>query len=214
MTVPLKYRDTYIPVKHFLTSYRALSDGKTGIEYLEKHLQSPSFFLSEWKVIWIGVCALLRSSIDLFKVDAKSCINQKIRNELQHEWKLIKENKEDHPIFWKFLRKERDNIIHEYAWPAYEAWIDKDGTILPTRLSLFDLKPDDADKILIMRKGHYKDQNSLDLLKESATWAESRIFDAIHRAGFDPDQKRNMVSFKLPPQSLLFTEEYGFLSKE
>jgi hypothetical protein len=200
MTVPPIYGNIYVPVKYFLNSHRALSDGKTGVQQLEEHLQSSAFLLSEWKVIWIGTCTLLRTSIDLFRVDAKSCVNQKIRDEIRSEWILIKENKKRHPIFWEFLRKERDNIIHEYEWAAYEMWMNPDGTTRPTGISLLDLKPEDASSILIMRGGLYKDRDSLELLKESAEWVEARIYGAIRRAGFDPDENRNLVSFqKRPP---------------
>lgn len=200
MTAPIKYRDTYFPVKYFLNSYRALSDGKNGVQHLEKYLQSETFLLSDWKVIWIGACALLRTSMALFKVDAKSCINQKIRAEICAEWKLIQQ-KEDHPIFWNFLQKERNNILHHYEWAAYEMWMDQDGTTRPARrMSLLGMKPKDVSHVLIMRGGPYKDRNSLDLLKESAEWVEARIYGAIHRAGFDPDEDRNPVNFqKRPP---------------
>lgn len=197
MTVPHQYSDIYISVKFFLTSYRALSDGKGGIRHLEKHLESTSFPLSEWKVIWIGTCTLLRTATDLFQVDAKSCINQEIREEILSEWKLIRENKEDHPIFWEFLQKERNNIIHEYEWAAYEAWMDQDGTTRPSQMTLLSIKPKDVDPVLVMRGGAYEGRNSLDLLKESAEWVEARIFGAIRRAGFDPDEERNIVNFQI-----------------
>lgn len=199
MTVPLKYQNTYVPVKFFLNSYRALGDGKTGIRHLEEYLQSSKFLLSDWKVIWIGTCTLLRTAIDLFQIDKKSCINIKIREELSSEWNFIKENQKDHQIFWKFLRKERNNIVHEYEWAAYEVWMDQDGTLRPPRMSLLEIKPQDTKSILIMRGGLYKGRDSLDLLKESAEWVEERIFNAIQRAGFDPDENRNVVTFKKPP---------------
>lgn len=199
MTIPRKYANTYLPVKYFLTSYRALSDGKTGVRHLEEQLKSSKFYLSEWKVLWIGACTLLRTSIDLFKVDAKSCINKKIREEIRSEWESIKSNKEDHSIFWNFLRKERDNIIHEYEWAAYEGWMDQDGATRPARMSLLDLKPQDAQSILIMRGGRYKGRDSLELLNESAGWVETRIYNAIIRAGFSPDENRNLVTFQERP---------------
>lgn len=199
MTVPLKYAHFYSPVKYFLISYRALSDGKSGIHSLENYLQSSTILLFEWKVIWIGTCALLRSSIDLFKVDARSCINERIREEIRSEWKSINEKKEDHQIFWQFLQKERNNILHEYEWPAYEVWMAQDGAARPARMSLLDIKPRDVESVLIMRGGEYKDCNSLDLLKESAEWAEARIYGAIRRAGFDPEEDRNLVTFERRP---------------
>ncbi len=197
--VPDKYYNTYVPVKYFLTSYRALSDGKAGILALEDLLVSPKLFLSEWKVLWIGTCTLLRTSIDLFRVDAKSCINQRIREQIQIEWNSVKTEYEDHPIFWDFLRKERDNIIHEYEWKAYEVWLGQDGEARPARISLLELKPTDVRSVLVMRSGRYKDRDSLELLKESANWVETRICSAIQRAGFQPDEHRNLINFQERP---------------
>ena len=196
MTVPKNYGDIYIPVKYFLTSYRALSDGRSGIRQLENYLQSSTILLSEWKIIWVGACTLLRTSIDLFRVDSKSCINKRIREEVYTEWKSIAENKEQHSIFWEFLRKERNNILHGYEWAAYEVWMDQDGGKRPARMSLLGIKPEDVSSVLVMRNGLYKDRNSLDLLKEGAEWVEARIYSAIHRAGFDPEENRNLVNFQ------------------
>ena len=197
MTVPFDYANTYIPVKYFLTSYRAFSDGKSGVRYLEKHLKSSKYpFLSDWKVVWIGACALLRTSIELFKVDAESCVNQKIRKEFKNEWHSIGKNKENHAIFWEFLRKERNQIVHHYEWAAYEIWMDQDGTTRDIPMSLLTIKPEDVDAVLIMRDGPYKNRNSLDLLKESADWVEERIVSAIRRSGFDPDEERNLKTFE------------------
>ena len=146
---------------------------------------------------------MLRTSIDLFQVDAKSCINLKIREEISSEWKSIKEDKENHQIFWNFLRKERNNIIHEYEWAAYEVWMNQDGTIRPTRISILSVKPEDTRAVLAMRNGPYKNRDSLDLLKESAEWAEARIYAAIRRAGFDPDEERNLRNFERPSEASL-----------
>ena len=189
----------YMRVKYFLTSYRALSDGKRGIVLLEEHLKSARFALSYWEVIWIGTCTLLRSSIDLFEKDKKSCRNRKIREEISAEWELIDENREQHKIFWEFLKKERDNMIHEYNWAVHKVWMNQDGTTRPPP-TLLEVEPKDASAVLLMHSGTYKDHNALDLLRESAEWVEARIFDAIRRAGFDPDEDRNLLNFqKRPP---------------
>lgn len=197
--VPDKYFNTFVSVKYFLTSYRALSDGKAGIRSLADQLKSSKIFLSEWKVLWIGTCTLLRTSIDLFNVDAKSCINLRIREEILAEWNFVKSHQEEHPIFWDFLRKERNNIIHEYEWQAYEVWMGQDGATRPARLSLLELKPNDVRAVLVMRSGRYKDRDSLELLRESANWVETRIFNAIQRAGFSPDEYRNLITFQERP---------------
>ncbi len=66
-------------------------------------------------------------------------------------------------------------------------------------MSLLSMKPKDVNRVLVMRGGPYKDRNSLDLLKESAEWVEERIYGAIRRAGFDPDEKRNLATFQKHP---------------
>lgn len=202
MTVPAEYANHYAPVKYFLASYRALSDGRSGIRELEERLNTENSPLSEWKVIWIGTCTVLRTAIDLFKVDKKSCINSRIREEIAAEWAAIKESEEKHAIYWKFLKQERDNVIHEYNWRAYEAWIKPDGTFRAERLSLLELlsMDDGARPTLMMRSGAFEGRDSLDLLKDSASWIEDRIFNSIRRAGFDPEERRGLVHFRSPPK--------------
>jgi hypothetical protein len=196
MTLPLQYHNRYVAVKYFLNSYRALSDGRTGIGLLEERLGTNSFLFSDWKILWLGTCAILRTSIDLFKVDIKSCINAEIRNSLKTKWAPIGNEKNIHPIFWKFLRKERDQIIHEYSWAAYEIWLHDDGTLQEPPFSLLAVKPDKATSVLLMRHGHFKGRNSLELLRESADWVELQIFDAIREAGFDPEEQRRLGDFQ------------------
>ena len=196
MTVSFTYKDHFLPTKYFLVSYRALSDGRSAIGYLERLLEEERFLISEWKVVWIGACTILRTSIDLFNVDARSCINHLIREEIRAEWRLIETNKSQHEIFWEFLRRERNNILHEYQWTAYQAWMDKSGKTQTPPISLLDIRPEDSTTVILMKDGFYRGRNSLDLLKEAAEWVETRMFSAIRRAGFDPDEERNLVSFE------------------
>jgi hypothetical protein len=201
MTVPFEYQNRYVSVKYFLTTYRALSDGKFAIRQLEEHLKSDSFLFSDWKVIWIGACTILRTSIDLFRVDSRSCINERLREEILAEWRSIDANRDDHQIFWKFLRQERNNILHEYKWSAYEVWLDREGVERPARFSLLEVRPDDVRSIIVMKNGPYKGRNTLELLSEGAEWVEARIFAAIRRAELDPEEMRDLVTFQPPPSS-------------
>lgn len=197
MTLPSQYPNHYVPVKYFLASYRALSDGRTGVRLLEEKLEkSTRSLLSEWKVLWIGTCTILRTSIDLFRIDGESCLALRIREEIKAEWHAIRAEKEKHAIFWEFLRKERDSVIHQYEWRAYETWIKPDGTFRGPKLSLLIMEDDDGAKpAILMNDGFFKGRDSLELLREGADWVEARIFSAVRRAGFDPDEARNLASF-------------------
>ena len=116
MSYPPNYPPIYIPIKWFLSSYRALSDGMSGIRLLEARLREKNFHLFEWKIAWIGTCAILRTAIDLFRVDSKSCINADIRREILEEWNSIKKDKYSHAIFWEFLKKERASLCKKYFY--------------------------------------------------------------------------------------------------
>jgi hypothetical protein len=196
VTLPTKYHNTYLPVKYFLNSYRALSDGRFGIEQLDRQIAQGGFMLSNWKIVWVGTCATLRTAVDLFKLDAKSCINFEIRKSMKLEWDQIAEDKIKHSIFWYFLRRERDHIVHEYKWTAYEIWLHPDGKKEAPPLSLLAVKPENAKSLLEMRDGIFRSRDSLELLRESADWIQGRIFNALARAGFDPEEYRRFSDFQ------------------
>jgi len=202
MTLPSQYSNHYVPVKYFLASYRALSDGRTGVRLLEEKLEtSTRSLLSEWKVLWIGTCTILRTSIDLFRIDGESCLSSRIREEIQAEWHAIRAEREKHAIFWEFLRKERDSVIHQYEWRAYETWIKPDGTFRGPKLALLFMEDDDGAKpAILMKDGFFKGRDSLGLLRDGADWVEERIFSAVRRAGFDPEEARSLGSFLPPPK--------------
>lgn len=200
MTNLLKYAHTHVPVKYFLSSYRALSDGRIGVRHLEEIIEKDRILVSEWKIAWIGACAILRTAIDLFKLDGRSCLSSEIRREIKVEWKAIADQKDAHPIFWEFLRKERDNIVHDYQWNAYETWIKPDGSMRRvTSLATLFLEQDGARPFILMRSGYYAGRNSLELLNEGANWVEERVFSTIRRAGFNPDEYRNVATFAPRP---------------
>ena len=198
--IPAQYDHVYVPVKHFLMSFRALLDAKSGVTKLSDLVTRDEIVLADWRILWIGTCTLLRTSIDLFQVDARSCINIAIRNELKNEFASIKENAPNHKIYWDFIKKERDNIVHEYKWSVYEKWLTNDGEIPSTGLTLLTMNPDEIRSVLEMRDGPYAGRDSLELLHEGAVWVESRIFSAIERAGFSPDEERNLVNFGRRPR--------------
>ncbi len=212
MATPKHYANNYIPVKYMLSSYRALADGRSGIRHLEHLLAEASYLLSEWKIVWNGTCTTLRTSIDLFQRDARFCLSEGIKEEIKAEWKLIKDNAQAHPIYWEFLKKERDSIVHEYAWTAYEAWLEPDGTVQspPTILGRI-LAGSEARPKLLMNSGQYAGQDSIELLHQAADWVEARIFNAIERAGFDPQEKRGIYDFREMPS--VNVEQLGLLAR-
>ncbi|MEX0970211.1 MAG: hypothetical protein WD046_07195 [Paracoccaceae bacterium] len=205
MVVPIKYHDIYLPVKCFLNSYRALSDGISGISSLKTYLNENASLVYEWKFRWVGICAILRTSVELFRADSRLCINNSIRDEIGQEWHKIKEQKDLHPIFWEFLRKERDNIVHEYKWNAYELWLDPKGNRSTPSIHSLLMTPENKKTIIEMKHGMYKGRDSIELLEEAAYWIKSRIYSAVERAGFNPDEERSYSNFQPRPPSAAFS---------
>ena len=201
MTTLSKYKNQYYPVKYFLSSYRALSDGEAGIGYLEDCINKNSLIISEWKVLWIGSCTILRTAIDLFKQDKKICISSDLRKSIANEWENISSCKDQHAVFWKFLRHERNNILHEYKWNTYETWMSDKGETVDKEISLLSIPPENHKSVLIMKNGHYEGQDALDLIKQSSEWVRERIYSAIANAGLDPEEKRNAWNFSPKPKN-------------
>jgi hypothetical protein len=199
VTFPSKYSTRYLPTKYFLSSYRALIDAYRAIHLLEKHLDEEQFYLSDWKIHWIAACALLRTSIDLFRIDGKSCLAPELRREIANEWQVIGVDRVKHAVFWGFIKKERDSVIHQYEWGAYEAWLDNEGNYTTAVQSLLIMKPKGFRNVLLMRSGPFKGRDSVELLKEASDWVSVRIFSAIERAGFSPEEHRNLATFALKP---------------
>ncbi|MFK5596820.1 hypothetical protein ACFZ8E_07425 [Methylobacterium sp. HMF5984] len=208
MATPLKYQYNYLPVKYLLSSYRALIDGRHGVLHLERLLGEDKLYVSDWKIAWIGTCTILRTAVSLFIKDGKSCLPEKLRFEITAEGKKLTKEKSENPIYHEFLLKERDNLIHQYEWRAYERWLKPDGTyrVPHTIAMMMSAEHDDARPVILMREGFYAGRDSLELLHESADWVEARIYDAIGRAGYHPDEYRNAFDFSempKPPKTLL-----------
>lgn len=181
MSLPQAY-DFSTEVKFYLRSYRAYFD-----VYFALHTYpAESMTFSRWKVYWAGVCSLLKTSIHLTRVDAKSCFPGPLKEALLASWASLGQNKTEYPIFWKFIDRERHNILKEYEFSAYEAYVAADGEIKNYRTILGS---SDLDELLPIRGGAYDGRNAIELAKEAAEWVKMYIENAIRSAGLDPDEK-------------------------
>jgi hypothetical protein len=127
------------------------------------------------------------------------CLSAALREAATEEWKSIEREKEQHRIFWDFLREERNNIIHEYRWSAYERYLDESGVEQHPRPSLLLLTSNTYESDLVLRSGHFKGRRALEVIEESRQWTKERIFSLIDRAGLDPDEYRNIATFVPKP---------------
>jgi hypothetical protein len=175
-----------LTVKFNLASYRAWLDCKYAVD----KLKSAAITYSAWKVEWAGICSLLRTSIYLMGTkDAKSCLPEALKNQLMSDWSALYKNKAAYPLFGEFILKERNNILKEYEFSAYEAIIKPDGTSRKS-LGLLAFMEDGEKETLLIRGGYYEGRQALDVLAEAVIWTEEYILNSIRKAGYDPEEQR------------------------
>jgi hypothetical protein len=121
--------------------------------------------------------------------DAKSCLPDTLKKELRDAWNELLLNKSGYPLFWDFIHRERNNIMKEYEFSAYEAIIKPDGTTRSPK-GLLSIMEEGEKEALLIRNGRYKDRQALDVLTDSAAWVENYILTTIKKAGYDPDETR------------------------
>lgn len=207
--LPQQYSRISLPIKYYLSSYRACSD----CQYAIQKLKNKPINISDWKIEWAGICSILKASIHLMrKKDAKSCMPALLKKELISVWERLGANKEQYPLFWNFIDKERNNILKEYEFSAYQVLLSSDGTI-KTNYSLLSILSEEEKMTLQIHRGYYAGRFALDVAEEAANWVEETLLNAIKSAGYDPELKVVSESFLAPvvaartlPASLLLSE--------
>lgn len=186
MVAPIEIARLPLEVKYNLASYRVWLDCRLALDILK----NKSLSYVEWRIEWAGICSLLRTSIHVMRAkDAKSCLPEELRNRLKRYWDDLFHNKPAYPLYNEFIHKERNNILKEYEFSAYEAIIAADGTIKP-KLSLLYILQDGEKEALVIRSGHYAGRPALEVLDEAVEWTKNYIYSAIREAGYDPEEPR------------------------
>jgi len=177
-----------LKARAYLTSYRICSDVRRAIQNLENEL--PTF--GAWHVEWAGICALLKASIHVMKVDARRCYSAELQQSLLRGWKRLADQKSAYPLMWDFIDKERNNILKEYSFSAYDEYIKEDGTTVDF-VSLFDLGT--SRHLLRIRMGPYAGRIALEVAGEAVAWIEEYLDQCILEAGIDPDEEFEWGTF-------------------
>ncbi len=87
--------------------------------------------LTEWRLYWVAGIALLRTiGHVLVKVDSKT--SQHHARAIDDLWQQFKSDRESNRIFWKFIEKERNNILKTYSFGARLSNDDHDGYYVAT----------------------------------------------------------------------------------
>lgn len=191
MGVPDRFGKLRVPTNFFLASYRVASDCEWEINRLRK--DSP--YISGWRIRWAGLCSLLTTSVHLMKnKDAKACIPSAVKQALIDKWNEIGEDRSGNQIYWDFIRKERNNILKEYEFAAYEAILDSQGNNKPKK-SLIYMLSDGESEALVLRGGPYEGRLGLDVAEEGVLWLKGVVNGCLLKAGFNPDAEIEVSEF-------------------
>ena len=166
--IPNYLHDRYFQVGSLLSCNRALMDSRSGIFDLEQQISEERLLLWKWKVQWVGICSLLRASVHLMSQDAKACHNKMVCEGLRNEWAAIKAETHNHQIYWEFINSERNSILKEYHWTAYEAFFDEAGEEVDSAsLSVLSLHLREKKSQLRINGGLYRGRNAIEVLHEA-----------------------------------------------
>ncbi len=147
-------------------SRKVLEDCKGALEDFKDGVQG-----GEWRRRWIISVVLLRTvGYVLEKVDASTDPVLKKINDA--EWAKLKGSYPEPRIFWEFIEKERNIIIHEYQISAGQGVTIRPGTL---HLNLKTGEQSHGESLptlyhYTINSGYYKGKQQKDVLNEAIEW--------------------------------------------
>lgn len=132
------------------------------IEKISEELFAPNLMGSEWRIKWIAAIALLRAVGHVMEnVDATS--DDKFKRALTKQWEQVKKMRP--PIYYEFIKKERDADLKEYAFNAGQG------------VTIYLSEPTLSFTTYQINIGHYAGRDQRDLVKEALAWWKQFIDD-------------------------------------
>ncbi|MEE9314066.1 MAG: hypothetical protein V3V02_05390 [Rhizobiaceae bacterium] len=153
-----------------LSARRVLDDVKIALERLDKESEE-----REIRITWYATIAMLRTSFEVLKkVDAKR--SELIDKTVSDQWHRVKEQKEDNSIFWEFIKRERELLVHQYEMSA-------DLEFAPLALvedAAAELVYDDDGELYLQDffticDGYFIGHDGRDLSREGYNWVDQRV---------------------------------------
>ena len=97
-----------------MVARKVLLDCQSALEMLEDEENE-----QRWRVLWAGAIALLRAVGHVLRnVDGEDPALRPLIDSAYNRWKADRSGNE---VFWKFIEKERNNILKEYRFHVHDA---------------------------------------------------------------------------------------------
>jgi hypothetical protein len=153
-----------------LSARRVLKDCEYALELLE-HASNNQIF----RVYWFASVVLVRTVGDvLHKVDGIDVRFKRPVEEAYHRWKA---HQKDNRIFWKFVKDQRDKLVHEYESDVYPSdkinlFVTREMRIAASGTAGNDQNPFELDENLYrpMFAGPWESEDCRDVLKQAIEW--------------------------------------------
>jgi len=153
-----------------LASRKALEDAKVALDLLDRAEDAQLI-----RIHWYSVVSLMRTSFDVLdKIDKK--ISNKIESEISKQWLKLNKNKDKYPLFWQFIKTERDLLQHKYKHSGELEF----APIAIISDEKAEIVYDEGNEIylhdfFILNDGYYINQDGRDVAYEAYKWLDQEI---------------------------------------
>ena len=131
---------------------------------------------SEWRRNLASLLTLLRAvGHVLHKVDAAR--DGKLEAVIKPWWKTLNQEKHSHPLFWEFIKRERNSFIKQYETAARQVMVGYVGAVNYS-ISTGEYKSDPyrpSEYQQQMRIGHFSGRDLIDVASEAVAWWEEQL---------------------------------------
>jgi hypothetical protein len=139
---------------------QVLADARAAISLASLAMDHASFRLH-----WAAAVALLRAVGHVLE-KADACSSPAFAKANREWWAGVRRDRADHPIFWNFIKAERDNILKEYAFGYAEDAAEITSTGFDSISVPYHMPIQD---------GPFKGHDSLDVAERAVQWWEAQL---------------------------------------
>ena len=144
-----------------------------------------------WRIKWVAVLALLRTVREvLFKVDIQD--KPELKAEINRFRNSLGDTEPEPFIYWKFIRRDANNILHEYKFSAVQSatfhplGVDKPATVSTSAVLVASVAFPKEDRIAKstyrMKTGPFAGEDQRDVVQKAIDWWQEQIEDIEIRA--------------------------------
>jgi len=135
-----------------------------------------------WRLAWCSALTLLRAVGHVLEYEMRSPdAVPEMREAWRAWWKRVGDAKADHPIFWDFIRNDRNALLKEYRFTAEQGIIIQ-GALNTVPLGSVPLNGNVAEPTYLMKDGPFAGCDQRDLVQKAIAWWDRQLEEIALRA--------------------------------